>query len=134
MLSKILFGGMLAMGAVGYVYYNTTETKINTLEARAIEQANMINALEIAQAEQNNTIDALQSNLVRTTTALNDMSTRNAEIEAEQRRYLDIFARHNLAQLAAAKPGLIETRINRGTKDVFDTIEAESAFIDNLDD
>jgi hypothetical protein len=133
MFSKILLGVVLAMGAGGYIYYNTTETKINTLEARAITQANEINALRIAQQEQVNTIEALQVNLERQTTALNDMTQRNNEIEQEKQRYLDIFARHDLARLAAAKPGLIQTRINRGTKDVFDTIEAESAFIDNLD-
>jgi uncharacterized protein HemX len=134
MLSKILFGVVLAMGMGGYVYYNTTETKINTLEARAIQQANENNALRLAQDEQNRTIDALQSNLTRTTDALNTMASRNNEIQAEMTRYLDIFARHDLARLAAAKPGLIETRINRGTQDVFDTIESESAFIDQLDD
>jgi uncharacterized protein HemX len=134
MFSKILLGVILAMGAGGYIYYNTTETKINTLEARAIQQANENNALRIAQDEQNRTIDALQSNLTRTTDALNNMASRNNEIQAEMSRYLDIFARHDLSRLAAAKPGLIETRINKGTQDVFDTIESESAFIDQLDD
>lgn len=134
MFSKILLGVILAMGVGGYIYYNTTETKINTLEARAIQQANENNALRIAQDEQNRTIDALQSNLTRTTDALNNMASRNNEIQAEMSRYLDIFARHDLARLAAAKPGLIETRINKGTQDVFDTIESESAFIDQLDD
>ncbi|MDB4726390.1 hypothetical protein OAF54_03045, partial [bacterium] len=58
----------------------------------------------------------------------------NQEAEREMNRYLGIFARHNLTKLAAAKPGLIETRVNRGTKDVFDSIENASRAIDNLDD
>ena len=49
-------------------------------------------------------------------------------------RYLDIFKRHNLTKLAAAKPGLIEPRVNKGTKDVFDSIEKDSRDIDSLDD
>jgi hypothetical protein len=49
-------------------------------------------------------------------------------------RYLDIFKRHNLSKLAIAKPGLIETRVNNGTKDVFDSIEKDTASIDDLDD
>ena len=49
-------------------------------------------------------------------------------------RYLDIFKRHNLTKLAAAKPGLIEPRVNKGTKDVFDSIEEDSRNIDSLDD
>ena len=52
----------------------------------------------------------------------------------EMNRYLDIFKRHDLTKLAAAKPGLIETRINKGTKDVFESIEKDSTNIDSLDD
>ena len=48
-------------------------------------------------------------------------------------RYLDIFRRHNLTKLAAAKPGLIEKRVNKGTKEVFDAIEQISRNIDCLD-
>ena len=46
----------------------------------------------------------------------------------------DIFKRHNLTKLAKAKPGLIETRANKGTKDVFDSIEKDTVGIDGLDD
>ena len=49
-------------------------------------------------------------------------------------RYLDIFKRHNLTKLAAAKPGLIESRVNKATKEVFDGIENDSRDIDDLDD
>ena len=42
--------------------------------------------------------------------------------------------RHNLTKLAAAKPGLVEPRVNKGTKDVFNSIEEASRNIDNLDD
>jgi hypothetical protein len=45
-----------------------------------------------------------------------------------------MFKRHNLTKLAAAKPGLIEPRVNKGTKDVFDSIEEDSRNIDSLDD
>ena len=49
-------------------------------------------------------------------------------------RYMDIFRRHNLNQLAVAKPGLIEKRVNNGTKQVFDSIENDSKELDSLDD
>jgi hypothetical protein len=62
------------------------------------------------------------------------IQSRNQEIEQEMSRYLDIFKRHNLTKLAAAKPGLIEPRVNKGTKDVFDSIEEDSRNIDGLDD
>ena len=54
------------------------------------------------------------------------------EIEADMNRYLDIFRRHNLTKLAAAKPGLIEPRMNKATKEVFDGIENDSNLISNL--
>ena len=49
-------------------------------------------------------------------------------------RYLDIFKRHSLTKLAAAKPGLIEPRVNKATKEVFDGIEQDSRDIDAADD
>ena len=72
-------------------------------------------------------------NFEKQTSALNSLTARNAEIEGEMARYLDIFRRHNLTKLALARPGLIETRVNNGTKDVFDSIESDSAELDNLD-
>ena len=59
---------------------------------------------------------------------------KNAAIQGEMNRYLDIFKRHNLTKLAAAKPGLIEPRANKATKEVFDGIEEDSRNIDDLDD
>ena len=66
--------------------------------------------------------------------ALNQMASKTAEIAAEMTRYMDIFRRHNLNQLAVAKPGLIEKRVNNGTKQVFDSIENDSKELDSLDD
>lgn len=133
-MSRLLFVILIVMGAAGYVYYNQTQRALAAKDAELQTQKNLLNAFEMREAEQQKTIDALQNNLQKTTESLNKLSTRNAEIEAEAQRYLAIFARHNLAKLAAAKPGLIETRINKGTSDVFRTIEKDSAFIDSIDD
>lgn len=133
-MSRLLFVILIVMGAAGYVYYGQTQRALAAKDAELQTQRNLLNAFEMREAEQQKTIDALQNNLQKTTESLNKLSTRNAEIEAEAQRYLAIFARHNLAKLAAAKPGLIETRINKGTSDVFRTIEKDSAFIDSIDD
>ena len=62
------------------------------------------------------------------------MSRKNAEIEAEKQRYLDIFARHNVERLATVNPpGLIENRFNQGTIDVFEGIENDTKEISNTD-
>jgi Tfp pilus assembly protein PilO len=133
MLSKILFAFIIVGSVVGYSYKMTTESKIAEMRSQLKTQASLITAFEIREAEQVRTIEALQNNLQKTTEALNIMSTKNAEIEAEAQRYLSIFARHDLSKLAAAKPGLIETRINKGTLDVFRTIEKDTTDIDAID-
>ena len=134
MFSKMLLGVVAAMGVTGYLYYKATGAQIADLNAQLQTQAGVITAFETRQAEQVRTIEALQNNLQKTTEALQTQNVRNQEIEGEMQRYLDIFARHDLARLAAAKHGLIETRINRGTSDVFRTIEEDTTDIDAIDD
>lgn len=89
-------------------------------------------AFEVRNAEQIATIAAQEQQFQIQTTALNNLSKKNQEIEADMNRYLDIFRRHNLTKLAAAKPGLIEPRMNKATKEVFDGIENDSNLISNL--
>jgi len=91
-------------------------------------------AFELRDAEQKAAIESLQNDFALQTSSLLNLQSKNQQIEAEMGRYLDIFKRHNLTKLAKAKPGLIETRANKGTKDVFDSIEKDTAGIDSLDD
>ena len=85
-------------------------------------------------SQQKETIKTLQSDFKTQSEGLLKIQERNNEIELEMSRYLDIFKRHNLTKLAIAKPNLIETRVNNGTKKVFDSIEEVSRTIDSLDD
>jgi len=82
--------------------------------------------LEGAVAQQQEAMDTLTASFEKQTNALQNMNRVNAEIEAEKQEYLQIFARHNLNSLAVAKPGLIETRINKGTDTVFEGITNDS--------
>ncbi len=115
-------GLIVALGLGGWFLYNQN-----------ITLKNENTALNFAVEEQKQTIAAVQQAYETQGKALNNLSSRNAEIEGEMNRYLDIFRRHNLNQLAAAKPGLIETRVNNGTKKVFDSIENDSKELDSLD-
>ena len=121
-MNQILIGLIVAMGLGGWFLYNQN-----------ITLKNENTALTFAVEEQKQTIAAVQQAYETQGKALNQLSTKNAEIEGEMNRYLDIFRRHNLNQLAAAKPGLIETRVNNGTKKVFDSIENDSKELDSLD-
>ena len=122
-MSKILLGIIAVMSLITIFLYN--QNKILT--------ANNL-ALEGAVATQEEAIQSLQNDFQLQTTSLLELQNRNQEIQKEMSRYLDIFKRHNLSKLAAAKPGLIEPRVNKGTKDVFDSIEEDSRNIDSLDD
>ena len=122
-MSKVLIGIIIVMTTITYYLY--TQNKV--LSANNI-------ALESAVATQEEAIASLQNDFALQTSSLLDLQSRNQEIQQEMTRYLDIFKRHNLTKLAAAKPGLIEPRVNKGTKDVFDSIEEDSRSIDSLDD
>ena len=122
-MSKVLMGIILVMGIGSYFLYNQYE---------AVKAENV--ALTFAVEEQKKTIEVIKENFEKQGKALNNLTARNAEIEGEMTRYLDIFRRHNLNKLAIAKPGLIEKRVNDGTKQIFITIENDSKQLDNLDD
>ena len=122
-MSKVLMGIILVMGIGSYFLYNQYET---------VKAENV--ALTFAVEEQKKTIEVIKENFERQGKALNNLTARNAEIEGEMTRYLDIFKRHNLNKLAIAKPGLIEKRVNDGTAKIFITIENDSKILDNLDD
>ena len=122
-MSKIFIGIILVMSLATYLLWNQN-SKLSALNQ----------AFEIRNQEQKLAIESLQNDFTLQTDSLLQIQSRNQEIEQEMSRYLDIFKRHNLTKLASAKPGLIEPRINKGTKDVFDSIEEDSRNIDSLDD
>ena len=122
-ISKILIGVVLILSTAIYLLWNEN-AKLSSLNQ----------AFELRNQEQKLAIDSLQNDFTLQTEGLLTLQSRNQEIEAEMNRYLDIFKRHDLTKLAAAKPGLIEPRVNNGTKDVFNSIEEASRNIDGLDD
>ena len=122
-MNQLLIGIILIMGFLGYGLY---------IENQNLQAEN--SAYELRDAEQDAAIEQLQGDLELQGKGLQEMQARNAEIQGEMNRYLDIFKRHNLTKLAAAKPGLIEPRANKATKEVFDGIEEDSRNIDDLDD
>lgn len=90
--------------------------------------------LNVAITQQEEAMDAMRESYEKQGESLNQMMSKNAQIEAEKNRYMDIFKRHDLNKLAIAKPGLLESKVNKGTKNVFDTIEKDSRELDSLDD
>lgn len=122
-MSKILIGVIAVLLLSNYFFWNQNNKLF------ALNQA-----FELRDKEQKAAIESLQNDFTLQTNSLLEIQNRNQQIQQEMNRYLDIFKRHDLTRLAAAKPGLIQPRINKGTKDVFDSIEEDSRNIDSLDD
>ena len=122
-MNQFFIAIILVLGLGSYYLYNENQT----LKANNIK-------LEGAVQMQEEAISTLQNDFTMQTQALTSLQQKNNEIQGEMNRYLDIFKRHNLTKLAAAKPGLIETRANKATKEVFDGIEQDSRDIDAADD
>ena len=121
-MNQLLVGIILVLSLGSYYLYNQNQ----------VLQANNAQ-LETAVATQEEAIATMQTDFALQTTQLNDLQKKSQEAQKEMNRYLDIFKRHNLTKLAAAKPGLLEPRINNGTKNVFESIEEISRNIDALD-
>jgi hypothetical protein len=122
-MNQLLIGIILVLGLGSYYLYQENQT----LAANNL-------ALEGAVATQEEAIKTMQNDFALQTQQLGDLQKKSQEAQLEMNRYLDIFKRHNLTKLASAKPGLLEPKINKGTKNVFESIEAISRTIDSLDD
>ena len=121
-MNQLLIGIILVLSLGSYYLYNQNQ----------VLTANNV-ALETAVATQEEAISTMKNDFALQTKALGDLQAKSQATQLEMNRYLDIFKRHNLTKVAAAKPGMLEPRINKGTKNVFESIEAISRTIDSLD-
>ena len=121
-MQQVLIGILLILGLGCWWLYSENQTlTMNNIQ------------LEGAVKEQEEAIAVMKESYEKQGKALNQLSSRNAQIEAEMNGYLDIFRRHNLNKLAIAKPGMIETQANEQTAAVFESIENDSKELDSLD-
>jgi len=80
--------------------------------------------LETEIQTQNDQIKNLISSAEKTQTQINALEKEKNESEREVNELRNTFARHDLDNLALAKPGLIQTKVNRATKRVKDELVA----------
>lgn len=129
---------IVAVSAVsGYAYHKITVlTRDNTISNQNIQieklqsdirtlQANQATYVAAAQ-ENEQTIRDLQTHALTQANRAQELTTTIQRLEGEKQRYLAIFREHDLTKLSRAKPGLIESRINQGTQDVFRGIEQDT--------
>ena len=138
MLGLIKAMPLIAVVAGGaYAYHTTTinkaEATIAQLEANNVILKQNTTKLESALETETASREQAEKNLKVQLEAVGKLTEANTEMQAEMDDYLSIFKRHDLTRLARAKPGLIEPRINNGTKKVFEQIEKDSEEVQNAD-
>lgn len=115
-----LFGVLGGVFYGGYSYYKDTQARISQLTANnaTLKAANKTNEATITQLREN---VELQAALTK------DLQQNLQRAEKYQDKLISQLRKHDLTKLSLKKPGLIETRINDGTKKLFDSIESDTA-------
>ena len=110
-LSIILVGLLLVSLSGSAWYIDRLQDNISTLKGNQI-------ALESSIKQQNESIKQHLAKQKQTQEQVNVLTAKNQEAQREVNKLKNTFAKHDLDNLALAKPKLIENIINKGTKKV----------------
>jgi len=108
-----------SLGGLGYKMYTDT---MNRMQSLANEKA----ALEVQVQQATAALERQLEVMKLQEESLADMNERAAVVEAQMQDYLKIFKDHDLTRLARAKPGMIESRANKRTDEIFTVIENDT--------
>ena len=121
---------LIAIAGGAYMYHTqqiaVRDATIAQQQTNAVTLQNNQVRLETALEREQQAREQAENNLQIQLKAVGELTATNASLTAERDEYLGIFRRHDLTKLARVKPGLIEPRINKGTADVFRSIESDS--------
>ena len=112
--------GFLLVAAVGgsYFYINMQKAQIDQLQVELQTAVNNQAVLESTVAQQNSQITQQLEMQRQNQARISELAQANDEAREEATELRNTFARHDLNNLAIAKPGLIEGIVNRGTRRV----------------
>ena len=116
----------LAMGGAGAWYYDTTQTKIETLTqynatlTANIEQVESVNKTNI------DTIALIESNFKQQQEQFQNLQESFSKIRSQNNQLKDRLGKHDLGALASAKPALVEKILNGASKKAFRCFEIVS--------
>ena len=110
-MSFILGGLLIAIMSGSYLYIKHLNNQIATLKSNAL-------VLETEIEKQNESIRNHLAEQERINKQLDTLQEENLEAQRQVKEVRDKFARHDLNNLALMKPGLIEKRVNAGTRKV----------------
>ena len=124
---KIYLIAAVIFGAVGYgawQYYKYTQAQI---------QAYAVSAAQSEQARQSTdtALKAVQVDLINVKAQFSVVTTKFQQANLRVKDLQAKLSRHELGALAEAKPGLVEKRINNGTKKLFESFESITALPNN---
>ena len=127
----------LILAGAGYAYH-TTVVGQKDLAIAQLEKNNVIlkeNTIKLETVFETAETARVQSeqNLQKQLKVIGELGEKNNAMQQEMDNYLSIFKRHDLTRLAKAKPGLIQPRINKGTREVFRAIEEASKEVQDAD-
>ena len=112
-----LLGGVLYGG---YYYYKDTQNRIAVLTENSAK-------LEQATNTQKQTIDTLVEDAAKFRVLNKELNTKLEAANEYKNTLIDKLRKHDLAKLSLQKPGLVERKINAGTKNLFESFEEISA-------
>ena len=112
-----LLGGVLYGG---YYYYKDTQARIAVLTENSAK-------LEQATNTQKQTIDTLVEDAAKFRVLNKELNTKLEAANEYKNTLIDKLRKHDLAKLSLKKPGLVERKINAGTKELIESFEEISA-------
>ena len=116
---SILLGFLLITTVGGsYFYINMQKAQIKQLQVELQTAVNNQAVLEGTIAQQNTQMQEQLESQRQNQALISELSEANDEARQEVNQLRNTFARHDLNNLAIAKPGLIEKIVNQGTAKV----------------
>ena len=112
----IVLGLLGGVGYGAYYYYKDTQARIAILTENSAK-------LEQATSTQKQTIDTLVADAKKYQALNKELNIKLTAAHNYKNTLIDKLRKHNLAKLSLKKPGLVEKKINRGTKKLFESFE-----------
>ena len=101
----------------GYYYYKDTQSRIQTLTENNSK-------LEVATQQQEQTINTLIEDREKFEELNKELQVKLDNANQYRDTLIDKLRKHDLAKLSLKKPGLVEKKINNGTKKLFRSLES----------
>jgi septal ring factor EnvC (AmiA/AmiB activator) len=113
---NVIMGFLLVATAGGsYIYINMQKAQISQLQVELQTSVNNQQVLENTISSQNAQLQEQLENQRQNQARIAELSEANDEARQEVTEMRNTFARHDLNNLAIARPGLIQGVVNRGT-------------------